>query len=85
MKRSSASLVWMRLRSVPLIAVSRKPVVRAFVATLAGRDRRVRSLNDLEPEQFKQVRSHLDRNSNDALEHEFLEFVHSKISIRGGL
>jgi hypothetical protein len=70
-----SSLVWVRLRSVPIIAALRPAVARAFVAHLVGHENKIKSLDDLESSVLADLNQRFAKLSNDQLEAQFLEFL----------
>lgn len=70
-----SSLVWMRLNSCPIIAASKPTITRKFIAGLVGRTGKLKSLDNLTPEQLTELNHWLSARSNDTLETLFLEFL----------
>jgi HD-like signal output (HDOD) protein len=75
-----SSLAWVRLNSSPLIRAVRPAVARAFVAAILERTGKLQSLDDLEPDMLDRLNHALSKQSNDALETQFLEFVKGRKS-----
>jgi hypothetical protein len=70
-----SSLAWARLNSVPVIRAARANITRKFVAHLVGHERKLKSLDDLENTVLNELNRKLATQSNDTLEHSFLEFL----------
>jgi hypothetical protein len=70
-----SSLVWVRLNSCPVIAASKPTITRAFVAGLVGRTTKLKSLDNLEPQELTDLNQWLTKHSNDQLEQLFLEHL----------
>ncbi len=73
-----SSLAWVRLNSIPVIQATKQNAVRPFVAHLIGHTGKLKSLNDLTPDQLKALNQYLSNHSNDVLEHLFLEYIKGK-------
>ena len=78
MPLKASSLAWVRLNSVPVIRSARPTVARAFVAAQVGFQKKLKSLDDLEPNSITELNARLVKLSNDTLEHLFLEFLKGK-------
>ncbi len=75
MRHKPSSLAWVRLNSVSVIRAARLPVARAFVGNLVGLERKLKSLDDLEPDIITDLNARLAKLSNETLEHLFLEHL----------
>jgi hypothetical protein len=74
-----SSLAWMRLNTVAVIQAAKQNTVRQFVANLIGHTGRLKSLDDLTPDELKVLNQYLSNNSNDVLELSYLEYIKSKV------
>jgi hypothetical protein len=69
----------MRLNTVPVIQAAKQTTVRQFVAYLIGHTGKLKSLDDLTPDQLKALNQFLSNHSNDVLEHSYLEYIKGKV------
>jgi tRNA uridine 5-carbamoylmethylation protein Kti12 len=70
-----SALAWVRLNSVPVIRAARPTVARAFVAAQVGFQKKLKSLDDLEPNIITDLNARMSKLSNDTLEQLFLEYL----------
>jgi hypothetical protein len=75
MRLKPSSLAWVRLNSVAVIRAARPGVVRAFVAAKVGFQKKLKSLDDLEPSILDSLNHTLSKTANAQLEAQFLEFL----------
>ncbi len=74
----ASSLAWVRLNSIPVIRAAKQTTTRLFVAYLIGHTGKLKSLDDLTPDQLKALNQYLSNYSNDVLEHSYLEYIKGK-------
>jgi hypothetical protein len=70
-----SSLAWCRLNSVAVIRSARPTVARAFVASQVGFQKKLKSLDQIEPTVLRDLNQRFAKLSNDQLETNFLEFL----------
>ncbi len=74
-----SSLAWVRLNSIPVIRAAKQTTARQFAASLIGHTGKLKSLDDLTPDQLKALNQYLSNHSNDVLENAYLEYIKGKV------